>query len=132
MIYAKIDSDGNVIKYPVRIRPLQPVLGNLVEVDTISRKPENLNWNQSVWYDGIEKVDDKYIMNYRIGELFEPNSQEKRERFQQVVRALRLKNIYMFDQELITQEKFDSNNLKLDMTNPEDEQTYNLIDELEF
>lgn len=132
MIYAKIDSDGNVIKYPVRIRPLQPVLGNLVEVDTISRKPENLNWNQSIWYDNIERVDDKYIMNYRIGELFEPNSQEKRERFQQVVRALRLKNIYMFDQELITQEKFDSNNLKLDMTNPEDEQTYNLIDELEF
>jgi hypothetical protein len=132
MIYAKIDSDGNVIKYPVRIRPLQPVLGNLVEVDTISRKPEKLNWNQSIWYDGIERVDDKYIMNYRIGELFAPNSQEKRERFQQVVRALRLKNIYMFDQELITQEKFDSNNLKLDMTNPEDEQTYNLIDELEF
>jgi hypothetical protein len=132
MIYAKIDSEGNVIKYPVRIRPLQPLLGNLVEVDLITRKPENLKWYESIWYDGIERVDDKYIMNYRIGELFDPNSQEKRERFQQVVGSLRIKNMYMFDQELITKEKFDSNNLKLDMTNPEDEQTYNLIDELEF
>lgn len=132
MICAKVDSNGDVVKFPVYIRGLQPVLQNHVFVDTQSRFPNDLKWHEGAWWDGIERDGDKYIMNYRVGEKYAPNSIEKKEAFQRVFTEKRFVNQLLFDNEKITKEKFDSNNLKLDMTNPDDEETYELLNQLEF
>jgi len=132
MSYAKIDGDGNIIKYPVLFRPLQPIPSNHVLVDIETNLPKNLKWYETAIVQGITRDGDKYIMNYTVGDAYPPNSPAKKEEFRRQLYVRRMMNLDQFKNELIDQEKFDSNNLKLDMTNPDDESTYPLLDELEF
>lgn len=74
-MYAKIDSQGNVIEFPVfsedpiSLLPNKPLPSDWVEVDTETNKPKP-SWNIRLDYDRIERVGDKYILNYISSEQY--------------------------------------------------------------
>lgn len=132
MPFAKIDKEGNVIQFPVRVPPLQTIPDDFVDVNISLRKPTGLKWYQSAWWNTVEKIDDKYVVNYVVGDSYPPNSIEKKKAFQKHVESLRRKiNEYLFAGD-ITQEQAEGNNYILDIVNPDDETTYDKIEELEF
>jgi hypothetical protein len=132
MPYAKIDKDGNVVKFPVRVSPLQPTPSNFVDVDIAERIPKNLKWYQGALWDTVDKVGDKYIVNYKVVESYPPNSIEKKKAFESHVSSLRKKTNQYYQMGRITKEQVESNNLTLDTVNPDNESTYDQTETLEF
>ncbi len=132
MIYAKVDSEGNVIKYPIRVRPLQPVPGNCVLIDTDSKRPSDLKWYQSCWYDKIEREGDKYVMTYIVKNLSNISEEQLKSTFISLFDQHRKLNEDLFSTGKITKEQFDKNTNLLDLTNFDDPKTYELIEKLEF
>jgi hypothetical protein len=132
MPFAQIDQDGNVIKFPVRVPPLQSIPKDFVDVDIITNRPMDLKWYQSCWWDTVERIDDKYVVTFKILDSYPPNSIEKKRAFQKHVESLRLKIDRYLNTGGITQEQADENNYILDMVNPDDETTFDKIEKLEF
>lgn len=132
MPFAKIDKDGNVVQFPVRVPPLQTIPEDFVDVDVTTRVPSNLKWYQSAWWDTVDKIENKYVVNYIVRDSYPPNSLEKKKAFQKHVESLRRKiDQYLFDGK-ITQEQAEENHYILDIVNPDDETTFDKIEELEF
>lgn len=82
-MYAKIDSQGNVIEFPVRnydsFSPLssETLSDDIVEVDTETNKPQT-TWNQILNYNGIENNNGNYILNYTISERYSDLDSKKK------------------------------------------------------
>jgi hypothetical protein len=71
-MYARIDSNGNVVEFPVYIIDGFPIIGggysgdlpeDIVEVDVYTNKPST-TWNQALTYSDIEILNGQYILNY--------------------------------------------------------------------
>lgn len=76
-MYARIDSNGNVIEFPVNIIDGFPIFtttpenlpDDIVEVDVNTNKPST-TWNQSLTYSDIVISNGQYILNYNITTRF--------------------------------------------------------------
>lgn len=77
-MYARIDSNGNVVEFPVYIIDGLPIMGggysgdlpeDIVEVDVYTNKPST-TWNQALTYSDIEIVNGQYILNYNTTTKF--------------------------------------------------------------
>jgi len=77
-MYARIDSNGNVVEFPVYIIDGFPIMGgsysgdlpeDIVEVDVYTNKPST-TWNQALTYSDIEIVNGQYILNYNTTTKF--------------------------------------------------------------
>lgn len=67
MVYAKIDQNENVIKFPYYFRSLdhsrQPLPDDVVPVDVTANKP-TIKWDQKVTYAGVTKINNRYVVEY--------------------------------------------------------------------
>lgn len=74
-MYAKIDSQGNIVEFPVRNYDLFNMISSeslpddIVEVDSNTNMPQT-TWNQILKYDGIENINGNYILNYAVSERY--------------------------------------------------------------
>jgi len=96
MMYAKINEEGNVVEFPYRdlsrpdFLPEQELPADAVEVDTETNRPQDA-WDKKLFYDNVEKMGDKYVLNYRIEERFSTH-EDKVNRFKDMVEKKRIEN----------------------------------------
>lgn len=107
MAYAKVDLNGDVIEFPcISIDDENSIY---VEVDDYKLKPEKFKWYQSIWYDSVQREDDKYYAVYRIDNRKFTDAKEKKEVFKFFIEASRGKNQKRYDDGGITKEVYDAN-----------------------
>lgn len=132
MPYAKIDSEGNVIEFPISARNFQQLDDSYVELDTYKFKPKDLKWYQGAWYESVEKVDDTYCVRYRIGNKKFSSDEEKENVFKYFIEAKRGKNQLRYDNNQITKEQYAANLAILDSIKTNDPSFYDDLEKLIF
>ncbi len=131
-MYAKIDDLGNVIEFPFKDISRNVVNKNIVEVDDITYKPSNLKWYQAAWYDVVEKIEEKYFIKYRIENKKFNDDEEKKQCFSYHIEMYRGKNKKRYEEQEITLEQYESNNVILDNINLNEEKCYDDVYKLIF
>jgi hypothetical protein len=85
-MYARIDTNGNVEKFPVySINNIsiedfllnESLPSNIVEVDIVTNRPTE-TWNQKLNYNNVENVDGTYRLNYIESQKFSDSESKKR------------------------------------------------------
>jgi hypothetical protein len=128
MFYAKIDSSGQVTKFPYRLTRDEEnnIPADVVEVDTRTNRIPDLKWYEGMWYDQVIKVGGTYQVTYTKGLKKYSTDQDKKQTLSILVRDALLKNTSELQNGNITEETYQSNIAILNSIDIDDETTYDL------
>lgn len=128
MVYAKIDSSGNVVQFPYRLKPLEErnIPSDVVKVDTNTNKLTGLKWYEGMWFDEVIKVGDSYQVTYVKGNKKYSSPEEKKAVLRTLVADAKVTSKSRLDSGAITADQHQINLSILDSIDVDDESTYDL------